>query len=348
MTTQKITALDVKILGRHIIKDDILYPSFSASGIEFNFTGTVFSMRIRTDRADDDIQRAYLGVFADGRFLHKVKLDKPEADYEIYKSDAAKPTVIRIIRFSENNFGKAGLISATFDGEISATPNKKFKIEFIGDSITCGYGVEGIFMQDNFSTATENPSLAYSLKTAELLDADYSLCSWSGNGIVTNWIPPEKDEPDHSVPFMPELYPYTDLTGAAFQGFTNAPEYDFGSFQPDVVVLNLGTNDHSYTRGIESRVSDFGKRYGDFVRFIRSKRPNAAIIGCLGVMGQDLCAEEAHQFELLKDDNAFYMVFDLQKEEDGIGVDWHPSSKTHTKMAEKLSAFIRKNVCLNA
>ncbi len=345
MITKKISDLDIKILGRHIIKDDILYLSFSASSVEFNFTGSSLSMRIRTDRADDDIQRGYLGVFVDGRFSHKIKLDKPEGDYEVYKAAAAVPVVIRIMRFSENNFGKAGLISATFDGEITRTPDKDFKIEFIGDSITCGYGVEGVFMKDNFSTATENPYRAYSMKTVELLDADFSFCSWSGNGIVTNWIPPERDEPDHSVPFMPELYPYTDLAGAAFQGFKDAPEYDFDSFQPDVVILNLGTNDHSFTRGIEARVEDFGTRYGNFVRFIRSKRPNAAIIGCLGVMGQDLCKEEARRFKLLNDKNAFYMEFDLQKEEDGIGVDWHPSEVTHTKMAEKLSAFIRSNVC---
>lgn len=349
MIIQKITETDLKILGRHVINNDILYLSYSASSIEFFFTGTHLSARIRTDRADDDIQRGYLGVFVNGTFTKKIMLDKPEADYDVFDqaeytySDKAVP-VIRIMRFSESNFGKAGLISVTHDGEIKRTPDKSLKIEFIGDSITCGYGVEGVFMKETFSTATENPYRAYSMKTVNALDADFSFCAWSGNGIVTTWIPPERDIPDTSVPLMPVVYRYTDIAGALFQCVNPAPQYDFDSFQPDIVVVNLGTNDQSYTRFKEDRVADFGTRYGEFIRFVRSKRPNALIVGCLGVMGQDLCDEEEKQFMLLKDTKAHFLRIDEQKEEDGIGIDSHPSETTHTKFAERLVSFIKEKL----
>ncbi len=268
----------------------------------------------------------------------------PEGDYVVYESQEAKPVVIRLLRFSETNFGKAGLISASFDGEISSVPEKALKLEFIGDSITCGYGVEADDPLVLFSTSTENPSLAYAMKTAELLDADYSLCSWSGNGIISQWIPPEENEPKEDVPLMPVVYRYTDIAGAAFQGFSEAPLYDFDSYVPDVVIINLGTNDQSYTRFIPERVEAFGRLFGKFLQEIRELRPNALIIGCLGVMGQDLCEEEARRFDMFNDDKAFFLTFDVQKEEDGIGADYHPSPKTHTIMAQKLAEFIRAHL----
>ncbi|MCQ2537916.1 MAG: GDSL-type esterase/lipase family protein [Lachnospiraceae bacterium] len=344
MKTEALNSKNCKILGRHIIHDDVLYLSFSGSCADFLFNGTTLTMKIRTDRADDDIQRGILGVFVNNEFTKKLVLDKPVAEYEIYNNPSnSEDVLIRVIRFSENNFGKAGIISVTSDGELKPVAEKDLKIEFIGDSITCGYGVEGVVLKDNFSTATENPTKAYALKTVEILNADHSLCSWSGNGIITNYIPPEKDESDLGVPLMPTVYRYTDLAGAEFQNIT-APEYDFDSFVPDVVVVNLGTNDQSYTRFKEDRVANFGKHYGEFIRYIRTKRPNSIIIGCLGVMGQDLCDEEARQFELLNDPKAFFLKLDQQLDEDGIAVDWHPSEVTHTKMSKVLSAFIKEKL----
>ena len=87
-------------------------------------------------------------------------------------------------------------------------PEKSRKIEFIGDSITCGYGIEGVCNVDVFNTPQENPFKNYALRTAKALDADYQLVSWSGIGLISDWIPPERDTPDETV-LMPQLYPYT-------------------------------------------------------------------------------------------------------------------------------------------
>lgn len=48
-------------------------------------------------------------------------------------------------------------------------------MEFIGDSITCGYGVDDPDKEHHFKTATEDVTKAYAYKTALALNADYSM-----------------------------------------------------------------------------------------------------------------------------------------------------------------------------
>ncbi len=61
------------------------------------------------------------------------------------------------------------------------------RIEFIGNSITCGYGVEGESPDCHFSPQTENACTSYASMTARELNADYHLISYSGRGMVRNF-----------------------------------------------------------------------------------------------------------------------------------------------------------------
>lgn len=60
------------------------------------------------------------------------------------------------------------------------------------DSITCGYGVDDEDRSHQFSTKTEDATKAYAYKTAQLLNADYSLVSYSGHGVVLGYTTREK------------------------------------------------------------------------------------------------------------------------------------------------------------
>ena len=65
-------------------------------------------------------------------------------------------------------------ISVTSDllTPISPEPEKPLSIEFIGDSITCAYGVEGQSSSEPFKTSTENFMKSYAYLTAQKLNAD--------------------------------------------------------------------------------------------------------------------------------------------------------------------------------
>ncbi len=338
--------MNVKISGRHVNKDEGVYLSFSGSYIEFELTGKRSTAEIKTDKAYDKDLMGFAGVFINGSFKKKIKLDKPIAEYVLYDSEKEEKVTIRLMRFSENNFGKMCITNIKYDGYISPTTDKAFKIEFIGDSITCGYGVEAESENDTFCTKTENPAKAYAVMTAEALNADFQLVCWSGNGLLTQWIPPERDEPDLSVPLMPDIYTYEDYGGYLFEGYKEPRKFDFTTFKPDVVVINLGTNDASYTRGIKSRVDEFGKAYVRFIELVRKYRPNAKIIGCLGIMNDDLCDELEKRIGELRvnDPNLFFVRQTPIREDEAYGADWHPGEAAQKRIAKQLKETIERIV----
>ena len=84
------------------------------------------------------------------------------------------------------------------------------KLEFIGDSITCGYGIEGIWEIDTFTTQQERPDKAYAFRTAKALGAQVQLCSWSGIGITSGYVDPETVNLPDTNWLMQSVWPYTD------------------------------------------------------------------------------------------------------------------------------------------
>ena len=116
---------------------------------------------------------------------------------------------MEIIKLSESPMSAVG-IEAFAEGSAEALPEKPLKIEFIGDSITCGYGVDDEDENHQFTTATEDVTKAYAYKTAKALDAEYSMFSASGYGIVSGYT--EGDELSANRQF------HSSIAATAFQG----------------------------------------------------------------------------------------------------------------------------------
>lgn len=344
----KVDENNVRVLGRSIYRNGIRYLSYSCSAVEFDFTGTSVYADIWTDWTCDEpwkwIFQGYAAVFINNSETPSIRfaLNPGINEYLIFKSDLPVTITIRIMKMSEAAFGKMGIICIKTDGIITPTKPKAKRIEFIGDSITCGYGIEGVWNKDTFNTKQENPWIAYAASTARTLDMDFNLISWSGIGIVSSWVEPDIDEPLNCW-LMPELYDYTDKGLENTLGITNdylKEVWDNKLFPPNFIVLNLGTNDSSYTRNINYRIKDFGIRYLSFLRKIRSKNPESFIICTLGEMGNELFPEIELRVLEINDNKIIAFPFDLQLESDGIGADWHPNRVTHNKMTEKLVKLI--------
>lgn len=351
MKSFKLTEDNVRVLGRSIYRDGIRYLSYSCAAVEFIFTGTRVTAEIWTDWAInegwEDIFQGYASVIVDDDFdnMKRFAIEKGINTYPIFESDTIKTVKIRIVKMSEAAFGKMGIISIDADGDIKPTVRKKIGIEFIGDSITCGYGIEGVFGTDTFNTRQENPWTAYAATTARNLDFEYQLISWSGIGVISGFIEADVNEPLNDW-LMPALYDYTDRGLENILGVTTDESkeiWDNSVFAPEICVVNLGTNDNSYTRNIVERVDAFGELYIAFLQKIREKNPNAYIICTLGAMGQELFPEIEKRVMEFNDSKVSAMMFDVQKDEDSIGSDWHPSFNTHQKMAAKLTEYIKEN-----
>lgn len=105
-------------------------------------------------------------------------MSQPEETITVFKSDSQKTAKVKVIHLSEAMNGAVGIknISVTSSAAcpIIPEPEKELSIEFIGDSITCAYGVEGKSSSESFKTTTENFMKSYAYLTAKKLNADYS------------------------------------------------------------------------------------------------------------------------------------------------------------------------------
>lgn len=363
----------MKIMGRTTQVGDVLYLGFSASYLEFETAASRICVTMCTDAEPQE--ESLLGWFAvyldDGEQpAMRRALTRPEEEFVIFEEARARKVKIRLVKMSEAAFGLVGVkefeITCGDGGEewdrqiraeqeciregtkgdirVIKTPDRPRRIEVIGDSITCGYGNEGVLDRDTFTTAQENPEEAYAVLSANALNADYQLVSWSGIGVITNWIPEDVNEPLEEI-LMPDLYRYRDKRLCEKLGLPLA-SWDSAQYQPDLIVLHLGTNDDSYVRKIPERQAYFAGKYYAFLEQIHEQNPQAAILCTLGVMGQDLCGEEQQQTVRFAQEHPgvriAYLVLPRQDEADGIGADSHPSKRTHQKTAAVLTQKIRE------
>lgn len=333
----------VRTIGRSIFHNNIRYLSWSCSAVEFVFTGTEITAEIWTDWVNDEpwkeIFQPYFAVFINDEAVpcKRFAINEGTAVYPIYKSGKAETVKIRIMKLSEAAFSKSGIVSINSDGDIAPTAPLSRRMEFIGDSITCGFGIEGKCAEEGFRTATENPYINYASKTARSFGTEYNLISWSGVGVYSS--DTKTDEINDSW-VVPSYYGYTDLAVEGIIGIDKHIEWDFGSFTPDVIVINLGTNDKSYTKGIPERIDGFKLAYEKFARDVREKNPDAHIICALGMMGAELYPAIAEVVDRLGDNRIYALEFDVQRNEDGIGCEQHPNYVTHNKAAIKLAERI--------
>ena len=209
------------------------------------------------------------------------------------------------------------------------------KIEFIGDSMTCGYGVETMDEKEGFSDETENHYYTYAALTARALNAQHVVVARSGIGIYRNYNGPKTGNAD----CMPRVYDRT-LFGV------DTLKWDFSRYTPDVVCVNLGTNDVSTDPYDKTMLEN---AYRDFYYTLRAKYPDSKIVflsGCM-LVGRRL---EHVQFAMdgvvrqarLKGDNKVYR-FDMSNQTGdlGYGASWHPSLYQQEKMAGELTAYLR-------
>ena len=351
--------------GRYLDNNGVRYFDYSASSFCFVMKGKKAEATILSDpEAGSEENKGVLGVFVtEGNDTsigtipeeptQRVTLREKENHITLFESSEEKTMCVRVMKFSEAAFGYAGLKEIEIEGDLTVVEpvettgtSAALKLEFIGDSITCGYGVEGVWEKDTFTTQQERPDKAYAFLTARTLGADFQLCSWSGIGLTSNYVDPETINLPDTHWLMQSNWPYTDKSLSLRLGIEPEVWDAKARYEPDIVIINLGTNDISWVRGIEDRRLNYVAALRHLVEAVHRRSPKAAILCCLGIMGEALNASVAEAVDLFKKDfpntRAECLLFTEQLESDGIGADWHPSPVTHKKAAALLSDTLRK------
>ena len=347
-----LTNSTVKRLGRTYYDDGTLWLSYSASGAEWVCRDAGCTVRLTGDAMSGDaVHSPRYAIEVDGERVVETTMDASGTAEHTVSCGAAfageQQAVIRVIKLSECADSTLGISAIVCDTMPEPTEEKVFRVEFVGDSITCGYGVDGV-LGDLYSTSNEDATKAYAYLTARELDVDYSVVSFSGYGIISGYTELEVPRTECLVP------DYYRTMGNSYGRFANRLDpadvaWDFDSFSADVVVINLGTNDASYCRDVPERHRAFIDGYKRFLCDVRECNRLAVILCTLGIMDDRLNgAMETAVAEYMDesgDADVRTMLFVPQNmEKDGAAVDWHPSAVTHRKAACRLIDFMRENI----
>lgn len=241
----------------------------SASSVTFGFRGTACTVNL--DTKDTFVHNNYAVIEVDGQYYSRETI-KPGGTAIAVKVKQEGSHTITVYKATEAANGT--VIFKGADGKLFKVKDEKpkKKIEFIGDSITCGMGNDTLAIPCGKGEWYDQHNAYYSYApiAARAVDADYVLSSVSGIGMYRNW----NDEHDKEA-IMPDVYENLYLNK------DNAKPYKFG-YNPDVTCIALGTNDFSLGDGKKARLpfneDKYVTNYVNFIQTVYKHAPNTQIV----------------------------------------------------------------------
>lgn len=329
-------------------------PGFAFPGVNVSakFIGNSIGFELNDFGGNEDKSANYYTVLIDGKIAEIVKCKPGVNVYQI--GGNLKDTIheITIFKRTESFVGKSeftGFILGK-NGKLLKPVNKlERKIEFIGDSYTCGYGNALVIPappegnpNTGFSSANEDNYSAWGNLVSRRLNTQYVCTAYSGRGMYRNF-------QGDTIGTLPEIYdrvfPDQEL-----------PKWNFDKYIPDLIVIHLGTNDFYQEISGNSKLdsSRFVNQYIGFVKKIRELYPAAKIV-CVPSNGLNdnwpadvfLYTKSKKFVELVVnfikeagDKNIF--SFAMVPQSAPFGEDWHPSLHTHESMAQQIVPYLKK------
>ena len=319
--------------GRTIPQQDAKGLSWPGSSVTITFKGTgVNAVILDTDTAD------YYNIIVDGKVLRRIHIDTVKHSYQLVSGLARGRHTLQLFKQTESEKGMAVLSGFEIDGKIKRSKKPKRKVEFYGNSITCGYAIDDSSGKDSGNGYFESNYDSYSAITARYFNAEYRCVAKSGIGMMISWGPL----------IMPEMYD-------RLMESDSSVKWNFDLYKPDVVVINIFQNDAWLTKRPD--YPEFKRRfpggapieqeiiasYKSFVQDIRRKYASAKIICVLGSMdatkeGSPWPGYIQQAVKQLNDRNIFTQFFQLNN------TTGHPNRKEHQLMADNLIKFIEENI----
>ncbi len=344
---KRICEIDQKNLwGRCSENNGYLTLYWPESGPEFKVRASEMYAEIE---AEYDVHELFIDVFVGSERLMRFPLQKGKYRYLIFRGfDPANEYTVRIARNTQfMPYDEASLIkihSVDIEGEILDAPKHKYRLEFIGDSLTSGEGC-GLTNLEEWIPAVFDSARSYPFYTAINMDASVNVLSQSGYGLYSSWDGNVKSA-------LPLFYPYVCgsylMDSAAKEGAGD--NWNFEKCPIDAVIINLGTNDGSAMKLTdmgwtnESFAASFKKNGVSFLKDVRSKNPNAQIVWAYGMLGLEM---KEHILDVVNsyiqetgDEKVSY--FELPDSSDiYVGKRNHPTPQGHKITADALSDYLK-------
>jgi lysophospholipase L1-like esterase len=326
----------VRFLGRvNPATRELTWPG---TGVSFTFTGSSARIGIEATTGTNSAD-----LIVDG--LTTVISDVNGTSFSTSGLRHGNHTVV-IRKRSEASYGTITVGNVTTDGDFGPDVYSDRKIEVIGDSITVGYGLDGVLPCVNSAAVEDNPK-TYAALAADAVGADYDIIAWSGIGVTRNYVSPTPDTSD----IMPQRY-------TRYGALDPLNSYTFPANKtPDAVVIGLGTNDFGYQAGVRDPIvpSEYTAAMVNFVRTIKSHYPKASFFLLTSPMLNDgypstADAQKTTQRNALEavvaqlKNSTSIQVVDMPSQGSDVGCDYHPNAATHAEEAEILAAALTKEM----
>lgn len=329
----------IGLSGRfHASASGSLHCAWPGSQVTLRFHGTGLQATIRD--WSGDCEGDHLAILLDDAPPTTLALKPGSHTYEIAVNLAEGEHTVSLFKQTEASVGHIEYEGFSFRGGtiLPSPPNSSRRIEYIGDSITCGYGNTAASEEESFKPSTENHYLSYGRLTARTLNADCHVIAWSGEGILRN----AAGDVVHPIPSMiGQILPPTDK-----------PAWNFAQWMPQVVVIHAGTND--FATGIPDREA-FIDTYYALVEKLYRLYCFPYIFCCLSPMLTDESPKGENHRTVAR---SYLHEIKDRAEKDGIqslhllefktlqsgefGADGHPNLAAHRRMAKTLTEAIRQ------
>jgi lysophospholipase L1-like esterase len=306
--------------------------------LRVRFEGSSLGMRVMASTPN-----SHVGVFVDGGEARVMRLSQAEADATLAEGLGAGPHTVDVVHRTETWQGIVTVIGfrvAPGGRLLDPLPWPRRRMLFVGDSVTCGEGVDRTpdCKKDKFESS--NAYLSYGMLLARALDAQCHLVSYGGRGLIRDW------QGRRDVLNAPQFF---DL---ALPDEATKPPWDHDAYIPDVVVVSLGTNDFNLEIGDFPDREEWIDAYVRFLRAIRLHYPDAHVFLTEGAIVKDLAETGRLQKTVLRQ----YIAGTAERLADpkvhffesrhypGDACDAHPTSAQHAAMAGDIEPIIRAAV----
>ncbi|MBO4547459.1 MAG: hypothetical protein J5700_07785, partial [Treponema sp.] len=293
----------IKIMGGGAASDDGLDFFWCASGFEINANGSELWAQIESDYNTFEV---WISVWLDGVQTARLMLNKGLNDICLFRNlIGQKVKNVRVYKetqaMGDDGAHRFLLKSLRTDGDLLPVPPQPLKIEFIGDSITSGEGVNGAASEIDWTSVFFSATKTWAFNVAQALGADFNVISQSGWGVVCGYDGAfEKSIPKHYDQICSVIKDGSQdhncgsgQNGSADQNMRARlanQKWDFSRFEPDYVIVNLGTNDQGPCERDSKIAALFEPAVIDFLTKIRTRNSKAQIVWCYGMMGRSLAS----------------------------------------------------------
>lgn len=293
---------------------------WAGSSLEFTFTGSELRLAFG---ADFTALEPWISAELNGAPLLRMPLERGNSSVCLFRGmTSGVPKRVRIFKetqpITDDPLHRLEVMEVTgTGGELLPIPPRPLFLEFIGDSLTSGEGLAGAREETDWISPFFSASQSWARRTADLLRADFRAVSQSGWGVCSGW----DGDAAHAVPpWYTETRPLRDR-------------------EPDVIIINLGTNDaNAIQSGLGPVGTDgFEEEAFQFLRQLRRAHPAAKLVWAYGMLDDPLRPQLERAVKRFGD--AWYLPLPAVTEQT-MGSRQHPGPLCH-RAAERTAEFLK-------